>query len=659
MTCDTESVCSQGVRFRLAGVVALALGVSFLGLAGCDTASMSGPRLDGGTGGSAGSAGSDALGADVPVANRPDAPSSNPCPAGAGSKTKGKSEECSCDGECQTGHCADGVCCTSACGEACKACNLPTSLGDCEFVPSGVKPNDPSTCTASTAATCGTDGACDGKGGCRLYVRGTECRKGTCDGDGIAGIMSCDGAGKCIPAAQILCPPYTCDSATNECAIECSTNAQCAAGQECVAQSCGLKLNGAKSMSNAECVSGFSSDGVCCNVSCSGPCVSCNQAGSVGRCKFLEAGQSDPACNAEDRSTCGRTGLCDGFGTCTLFPEDTVCRTATCSGEVLLNTAQTCDGLGTCRDAQLTDCSPYRCGSGACNPTCATDADCAPGIACAPDSSGKLSCGKKQNGQSCSDSGECGSGQCVDGVCCESSCTGPCRSCALSGSPGRCVEVASGSPDPRKSCRDDGPATCGTNGLCDGIFLARATAVAQTVGSSQELPGRRPRHLRNQRFVRRQWRVPEISRRRGLRARNLRRRFVYAPVHVQCLRSVHRAAFAQLRSIPVQRGQLLQHVHQRRPMRLGAVLPEQLVRTEAARRAMQRRHRVRVGFLRAGCVLQQRMHRSLQDLRPIRLSGPVQLCRRRLARPARSMPGDRAIDVRHHGDMQGRRLCPV
>ena len=175
---------------------------------------------------------------DVPV-------SVGACATGAVSRSKGKAEACSCDGECQTGFCVDGTCCTSACGEPCKACNLPSSLGDCAFVPAGRKPNDPADCVASTQATCGRDGTCDGKGGCRLYVKGLECKAGTCDGDGVTGIVSCDGNGKCSETSSRPCPPYSCDPATNQCARTCTTDAQCAVGQQCVAGSCGTKPIGA------------------------------------------------------------------------------------------------------------------------------------------------------------------------------------------------------------------------------------------------------------------------------------------------------------------------------------------------------------------------------------------------------------------------------
>ena len=67
--------------------------------------------------------------------------------------------------------------------------------------------------------------------------------------------------------------------------------------------------------------------------------------------------------------------------------------------------------------------------------------------------------------------------QCVDGVCCDGACLGPCRSCNLAASAGRCMPVASGAPDPRGVCVAMSPATCGLDGTCDGSGACRKWAV--------------------------------------------------------------------------------------------------------------------------------------------------------------------------------------
>ena len=455
--------------------LALAWMATALAAPGCSKSKVLSPTVDGGSGGD-GAAG-DAI--------RSDGKAGSTCLPDSGDHRKGKTEACTCDSDCQSGFCADGVCCGSACTDACKACNLPSSLGECSFVPAGVKPAHAPLCALSAPATCGLDGTCDGQGGCRKFVNHTECSPGTCAGESVTERSECDGNGKCNPAAAKDCYPYSCDPSTNQCAVSCTTDSLCSAGQKCLNQSCGKKLNGYLCPTgDDECASGHCADGYCCNVACAGTCVTCSQTGSLGRCAFIDPGLPDSACNASDKSTCGNTGLCDGFGACTLYPENTPCGNAICSAGTELNTARTCDGLGTCREAGLTECAPYLCVSGACNGSCTSDKDCAYPNTCQPVVARGIStgrCGPKANGQPCADNSECNSLQCVDGFCCENSCTGACRSCGIPGTEGRCLSVAANAADPHGTCVDKGKATCATNGQCDGSGACQKYPSGSTV----------------------------------------------------------------------------------------------------------------------------------------------------------------------------------
>ncbi|HVV52444.1 MAG TPA: hypothetical protein VHO06_22445 [Polyangia bacterium] len=51
-------------------------------------------------------------------------------------------ETCSIDAECASGHCAQNVCCASACAGPCSSCALPGTVGTCEPDPGA----DPATC---------------------------------------------------------------------------------------------------------------------------------------------------------------------------------------------------------------------------------------------------------------------------------------------------------------------------------------------------------------------------------------------------------------------------------------------------------------------------------------------------------------------------------
>jgi len=489
-----NSKCGLSTRFR-AGVdvvlLAACLGLLASASAGCKAKFKPSVVGDGGAG-DASSSNRDTKRDDAANVGQPDVAVPINCPDKSEPATKGKSESCACDNECRSGFCVNNVCCTTACKDGCKACNLPSSLGDCSFIPAGVRPVDTNFCSASTASTCGQDGTCDGKGDCRKYVAGIECKPGTCDGDAVSGAKACDGNGSCSVNVSTPCAPYSCDPAKNQCAGDCTSNAQCAAGQTCAKQSCGVKLNGSVCAADDECASGHCADKRCCNVACNGACLACDQAGSVGRCKFVDAGLPHAACKTSLPSTCETTGLCDGAGTCSLFPENTPCDAPSCAGSVQLNTARVCDGQGICRSAQLVDCSPYLCTQGGCNGSCLLDSDCEPGHKCVATSVRGLTtgrCGLKKNGQICSYPTECESNQCVDGVCCESACEGACRSCALPGSPGQCANVAAGATDPRQTCKDAGKSSCATNGVCDGTGACQKYPVGTVCGTETCLSG--------------------------------------------------------------------------------------------------------------------------------------------------------------------------
>ena len=384
------------------------------------------------------------------------------CQDGGSGKTNGQA--CACASDCASGFCVDGVCCNTACTAGCMTCKAEESPGVCVGIQPGGTPRTASTCVATPESECGLDGKCDGAGGCRKHVAGTVCKAGTCEGDAVVGLNACDGAGRCKPGATVICVPSSCNQATGMCFDKCTTNAQCVSGRQCQAGSCGRRMKGARCEQGADCVSGFCANGVCCNVACDGPCVSCALPSREGTCWPTDPGTPDPngVCRNMGAASCGQSGLCDGLGGCAKFPRDTLCTMPSCSGNKR-NTPGTCNGVGVCSAPGIQDCYPFACAAGACKTTCATDADCDQGIACV-----NRSCGPKRDGQLCSKASECLSNFCVDGVCCENACAGACRSCSMESSLGKCMPVVAGNPDPRAMCAVHAQSTCGTNGRCDG-----------------------------------------------------------------------------------------------------------------------------------------------------------------------------------------------
>jgi hypothetical protein len=393
-----------------------------------------------------------------------------------GGTCKKKSGGATCAGaaECATGFCEQGVCCDKACPGPCTACNLPGTGGVCSNVPAGQDPLNQ--CTDQGAATCGTDGACNGAGACRLYTSGTSCAMGSCAGSTLTLASLCDGAGKCVVGNSRSCDPFLCDTGA-ACKNTCGTNTDCTTGNLCLNGSCGKKSNGGTCTATTDCMSGFCQQGICCGGACTGTCQSCAIPGKEGTCSPVPAGQ-DPLnqCSDQTAATCGTDGACNGAGSCELYVAGTTCAPATCSMGTFTQ-AGTCNGTGTCQPGASSSCGTYACDTNnTCRTTCTMDAHCAAGFVC---NSGV--CSKKLNAAPCAAGTECQSGQCQQGVCCASSCTGMCRSCALTGTAGTCT-VAPPGQDPLNQCPDAGAASCGTDGTCDGAGACRLYAAGTTCG---------------------------------------------------------------------------------------------------------------------------------------------------------------------------------
>jgi hypothetical protein len=127
-------------------------------------------------------------------------------------------------------------------------------------------------------------------------------------------------------------------------------------------KTCPIKSQGSACAANAECATGFCTDGVCCNIACQGACVGCTLGGHHGTCWPVAVGVSDPRaiCADQGAASCGRTGACDGVGSCQIYPLGAVCAPGSCLDGIEL-TARTCDGLGTCSPAASHSCAQLGC----------------------------------------------------------------------------------------------------------------------------------------------------------------------------------------------------------------------------------------------------------------------------------------------------------
>lgn len=294
---------------------------------------------------------------------------------------------------------------------------------------------------------------------------------------GMTSVQLCKNGEGCTPKSPVCeaCLAYfTVDSETNKCRTDCrdkqgnDDDSLCWSLAKCVSGVClptALKLSGVTCLDNAECQDKhcsltLSADGtlssakVCCETACDQPCQGCN---GEGKCVNLAlkpdgSGQSDARCAAEEKSTCGKSGLCDGAGQCTKWDNTTICTARHCdtnTGQSVAYLPAFCDGQGACDTIVGTSCVD---GCDADNPTqckgtvaCDSHSDCVVGQYCAK---GGKCLNKLKNYESCSDvvgngadnkplsSGNaCESGQCTaDGVGVDagSVCT-PVDSCVFSG----------------------------------------------------------------------------------------------------------------------------------------------------------------------------------------------------------------------------------
>src|SRR5205085_10530303 len=84
-------------------------------------------------------------------------------------------------------------------------------------------------CTDHGAATCGTNGKCDGAGGCQKYPDGTACAGASCPvGAATLKLAGTCGGGACsVPT--LSCTPYFCNGAA-ACQTMCNVDGDCATG---------------------------------------------------------------------------------------------------------------------------------------------------------------------------------------------------------------------------------------------------------------------------------------------------------------------------------------------------------------------------------------------------------------------------------------------
>jgi len=165
-----------------------------------------------------------------------------------GTCLKKKGVACTKADECATGRCVDGFCCDLACSGQCEACDLTGSEGTCTPVVGVPHGADRMACDVLDAKDC-AKAQCDGttRDKCVGFANGgtTSCGMTSCTSDKrFQAIGACDGAGKCAMPEPKPCTPFACDAtASTGCKTTCAADDDCAADFKCEAGAC---IQGAK-----------------------------------------------------------------------------------------------------------------------------------------------------------------------------------------------------------------------------------------------------------------------------------------------------------------------------------------------------------------------------------------------------------------------------
>jgi len=236
---------------------------------------------------------------------------------------------CAAGTECQSGSCADSVCCNAKCDGICEKCSLEGTVGVCTPIASGLDPDNECPVppredagSGSPNVDAGADaetildpdggvilndtrckGSCNGQRAC-AYPNGTvTCGAKFCNTTSEQGRASCDGTGRCNFALE-ACQAYGCETGSdagmpalgNQCKTSCTSDDDCLPTHTCNQgnKQCEPKhANGTACTSVTQCQSGHCTVGqsgsgatVCCNDECQvagGSCTSVVVA-SPGQC---------------------------------------------------------------------------------------------------------------------------------------------------------------------------------------------------------------------------------------------------------------------------------------------------------------------------------------------------------------------------------------
>jgi slime mold repeat-containing protein len=257
---------------------------------------------------------------------------------GACGDTCAQGKQCNADSDCGTGHCADGVCCNTACTGTCQACAAAKKGGGADGVCGSVALGLQDT---NATTTCVGTRVCDGANNCKKIDGqscggNTECVSGNC-ADGVCCNTACNGtclacsAAKKGAGADGVCGNIPINQQDNAATSPCTGVNACDGNGAC------KKSAGQTCASNGVCANGNCVDGVCCGVASCSTCQSCALSGT-GVCTNIGIDATDnyPV------NTCSGIHACNGSGVCLLAPGQPCTLNSECTEGACGGSPKTC-----------------------------------------------------------------------------------------------------------------------------------------------------------------------------------------------------------------------------------------------------------------------------------------------------------------------------
>jgi hypothetical protein len=157
-------------------------------------------------------------------------------PGGTCTARKANGVGCGSGTECTSGICVDDLCCNSACGGQCEACDVTGSPGICTAVTSGGPRGARAACSGSGVCA----GSCTAASRTSCTASTAQCRVQSCSGNTLTAAATCSG-GACPAPVSSICPgDLRCNAPGTACLASCIGDGDCVAPNVCSLGACGV-----------------------------------------------------------------------------------------------------------------------------------------------------------------------------------------------------------------------------------------------------------------------------------------------------------------------------------------------------------------------------------------------------------------------------------